>query len=538
MKRDTTKTLYILHSWVGAVTGVLLFVIALTGAVSVFGSPELEIWSHPSIHHYEPIHPDKIEATILQDAKQVPKGYLADIDVILPAVRRTEFLSIYFHADPDEIKNNKVEPFIVFIHDPNTLELVDIHKGNRDEISAQSSKDLSSFILQFHADLHLGSPVGLLVTGLLGLTLFASIITGLIIHRKILRELFSFRPFRSLRLFWTDSHKVMGVWGLLFHAMIAFTGAYMGITAVILVPASAFVFFDGDRAALIEAVLPDIEPELSGTPAKLNISKTIQAMQAADKGEILSFSILGWNDENAIMSANILPGKVIPSQILEYNAHKAEPIETHTLFSRLGGLSGPILDAMDPLHFGNFGGLLVKTIWALLGVGTALLGLSGVMIWIERRAYGSTGQLTTTQYQRISRFSLGVCMGLVVAISLLFYGQRLLTVAPHTMNWWLGCLFFSSWLICTSWATLMSKNEYQVSKVLLFIAALLLICVPVLNGLTTGNHIFNALTKKHYLVAGVDLAVFFIGLILLNAANSIPSHRPINHKKIRKQAAV
>ena len=46
MQRDTTKKFYIVHSWLGVITGILLFILAYSGAYSVFGERELKVWSN------------------------------------------------------------------------------------------------------------------------------------------------------------------------------------------------------------------------------------------------------------------------------------------------------------------------------------------------------------------------------------------------------------------------------------------------------------------------------------------------------------
>ena len=50
---------------------------------------------------------------------------------------------------------------------------------------------------------------------------------------------------------------------------------------------------------------------------------------------------------------------------------------------------------MYPLHFGNFGGVAVKVLWAFLGLTTALLPLSGMMMWIER---GKVSNIQNTRH--------------------------------------------------------------------------------------------------------------------------------------------
>ena len=50
-----------------------------------------------------------------------------------------------------------------------------------------------------------------------------------------------------------------------------------------------------------------------------------------------------------------------------------------------GGIGQQILGAISPLHFGWFGGLTVKVIYGLLGLGLTVVTHSGVTIWLARR---------------------------------------------------------------------------------------------------------------------------------------------------------
>jgi uncharacterized iron-regulated membrane protein len=49
------------------------------------------------------------------------------------------------------------------------------------------------------------------------------------------------------------------------------------------------------------------------------------------------------------------------------------------------GIWKQVEDAFEPLHFGNFGGLPVKIAWAAAGFAPALLTISGMAIWWQRR---------------------------------------------------------------------------------------------------------------------------------------------------------
>jgi uncharacterized iron-regulated membrane protein len=528
MRQETVKKLYLVHSWVGAVTAILMFVITFTGAVAVFGAPELKIWSYPIIHHPVDIDPIELESLIRQHASEVEPEYRDNINVVFPAVHSKELLLIYFEAKVVGDEGRMHKRWVHFEHDPRNLELLNRREGTPGEIFKVFPTDMADFIIDFHAYLHLPHPWGLVLTGILGLVLFASIMTGLLIHRKILRELFTFRPFRSLRLLWTDTHKVIGVWGVLFHSTIAFTGVFLGFASVVLVPVAAYVSFQGDEQALVDSVLPKIEPQLTGEYSDINVAKVLSIVGEygeSNVGDVVSATILGGNDSNALVVLNTLAGDGVTAKVLQFHANTAVLEVSHTTYSRIGGISAPILDVMRPLHFGNFGGLPVKFLWAFLGLGTSLLALSGMMIWIERRAYGPSGKLSQKNYYRISRMSVSVCGGLLIATALLFYSQLFLDTADENLGFWFKAIFFFSWFVVGLFG-LLNMNEYKLGRIILAVSGALFFFIAPLNGMVAGDHLLNVLEYGHYVTAGVDLVLMLSGAGILLLAYMLPNQRP------------
>ncbi|MEL7536473.1 MAG: PepSY-associated TM helix domain-containing protein [Pseudomonadota bacterium] len=535
MQQVTTKRFYEVHSWVGAVTAILIFVIAFTGAVSVFGRPELKIWANEAIHQPQAHEPAAIEALVKERAADVPADYLDEITVLFPAVRSAPNLTVYFQHERETADGKTENHVIRFDHHPQTLELIERSEGEIREVFTTGQKDMADFIITFHADLHLGNPWGLLLTGLLGLTLFASIVTGVITHRKVLREAFTFRPFRSLRLLFTDSHKALGVWGLLFHGTIAFTGAFLGLAVVVLFPAAAFVAVGGDIDALADKFLPLGAPEKSGVAAPITFAEALAEVEETSSGPVVSLNLLASTDENGVALVNTLAGDGIVGYTYRYQTTGTVLEQAYTTFSRVGGAGGPILDAMFPLHFGNFAGTAVKFLWLFLGLSTAFLAVSGMMIWIERRVYGSTGSLAEKTYRRISRMTVGGCAGVVVGFVALFHAQLLLPVPGKAFGFWLGVVFFGVWAASLLWAMLRS-NEYRSTKELLFVAAILSVLVAPMNAVVTGNHLANALTHGHLVTAGVDLTMLLAGIAVFAIALRLPSERPVRKGKYGRPA--
>ncbi|MEX0740855.1 MAG: PepSY-associated TM helix domain-containing protein [Pseudohongiella sp.] len=538
MQRDTTRKYYALYSWVGAVTAILLFIIAFTGAMSVFGRGELQVWSNESIRGLDNIDLPAIELLLKEHAAQVDPAYHDHVQVIFPGPHAGNTLAMIFEKEVEAPQGGHIHEAIWLGFDPETLELIERHEGEINELFLNRPSNMSDFLITFHGDLHLGSPLGLILTGLLGLTLFASVITGVVIHPKILKELFSLRPWRSLRLLFTDTHKVLGVWGLLFHGTIGFTGAYLGLTAAVLIPAGAFVSFGGDQEKLIATFLPEIEPVMTGAPAEMHLTRPLLDLQAEHDSVIVGSAIYhGWGDEGAVVAFSALGGSSLSGETHEYSAATGEPIQHYSGFGRLQGVTKYLLDAMVPLHYGNFGGFWVKLTWFVLGLGTALVSVSGMMIWLERRAYSSEGSLSAAQYHWIGKFTAGCCTGVVVATLSLFHAQLLLSVPAAQMGQALGTVFFGTWALATCWA-LLRPNAYLGTRELLFIGGLIAMTVAPVNGLMTGDWFISTLRQGHWITAGVDLALLASGILMILAARAIPGQRPLRERSSRAEQVV
>ena len=510
MKSINIKKLYMLHSWVGLVTGILLFVIAFTGAISVFGRPELKVWANPEIREGIAVDAAQIEQVIKQHAKDLPYNFKQEILVFLPGARSYPNLRVMF-------EDHENQQAVLLSFDNQTLEVLERKEGSPREVFEGRKIDIADFIVDFHADLHLGRPVGLLITGLLGLTLMASIITGFVIHRQKLKQLFTFRRKKSLDTGLADSHKAFGVWGLIFHGVIAFTGAFLGLATVLLVPAAAFVSFNGDQEKLIETFTTTPEPIAAQVYKPTQIAPALNhAFEMDDDMTVEVMTVYAYDDQNAVIYISAIGSDRVARQLLEYKGSTGEFVDAFGQFGKVGGFSAVVLDLMFPLHFGNFGGVLVKFIWTILGLSTALLPLSGMMLWIERGQRAIDPKHSKAAYERFNRLVIGSCGGIVLACAALFPTQLILySLGSVTQTGFLiGCVFFSLWLISTIFA-FATNTARQAARILAFTTSLTLILTVPLNIMLTSHNPISLLIDQHWVAATVDLSLIFVGLLIL-----------------------
>ena len=522
MKSITIKKLYALHSWVGVITGILLFVIAFTGAVAVFARPELKVWGNEVIRGEIPQQPQKLGLLVEEYSKTVGPEYLEEVHVSLPSPRAFASASIIYEGHFEKPDGGEEHKGIVYQLHPETLDLM--KEWTMDEFFNSDHLDMSVFLAHFHADLHLGRPVGLILTGLLGLTLMISIVTGIFIHRKILAQLFTFRVTKTFSLMLNDGHKVMSIWAVLFHSVIAFTGAFLGLATVILVPAAAYVGFNGDQEKLVETFTAVKPPVLSHVAQPTRLGDILEhSTQTRPDLKFNRLQVMGYGDENAMVYLFGSGSEQLGGETLVYKGATAEYVRSQANFGRLEGVTGKILDAMFPLHFGNFGGLLVKSIWAILGIATALLPITGLMLWIERGLNAQNPAHSRATYENFNRLLIGACGGIVLATVALFPTQLFLNkwVALESHTDLIFSVFFGVWF-----ASVVMPFVITQAKAMKFISlstAWLMILIMPLDALLTGSHLFNIFETKHFVSMGVNVVMLALGVLLLWTYNKLVS---------------
>ncbi len=501
-----------MHSWVGIVTAILLFIVCFTGALAVLSRPELKIWANPELHQLSTLPREKISEIINTYHKKVPKRFGENIHVYLPTGHNTHLLTILFESHHGDENYTEAAAY-AYQFDPRNYKLVNEYYGATGYFYEHRKTDAPAFIGHFHADLHLGRPIGLILTGFLGLTLLVSTLTGLFIHRQFFKELFTFRRKKPLDIIINDGHKIMGIWGSLFHAVIGFTGAFLGLATVILLPAAAFVSFGGDQDKLIEKFTAIPEPVISEQFQATDISTILaDAQRRYPKAKIIDLTIMAHNDANAQAYIRLIGGEAVASQLLKYHG-SGEFVKSMSSFGDIPGASIKVLELLFPLHFGNFAGVFVKLIWLLLGLTTALLPLSGMMMWLAKRSRGNSPTLSRQAYQRWNRVIIGTCGGLVLACAILFPIQVVLNnlVASTFHNNVFAPLFFCSWLIWSLLA-IFPLNYHRFFQVTLTVIGLACCAILPLNVMLSASHAFRA---DNFLVSIIDMSFFVIGATIL-----------------------
>ena len=255
------------------------------------------------------------------------------------------------------------------------------------------------------------------LVGLCSMFMLVSIISGVIIHKRILRDFFCFRPARGV-LSWRDGHTALGVFALPFHLLITYSGLVLLMSTYM--PWVHDRIYDFDEIAQDEFFIttPRIEvPAAAGVAAQMQPAAQILADPDAPHTRLVSYTVRNPNDSQA---------RIIV-------ARERTDAQTGTAQRVYDGNSGRFLAAAVParsaalqtretltgLHKGLFAGPVVRAFYVLWGLMGSALMATGVVLWTVKRSQGLGAAW-------MRRLNPGVIVGLPLGIAVYFAANRLL----------------------------------------------------------------------------------------------------------------
>ena len=355
----------IIHKWTSLICTVFMLLLCITGLPLIFHE-EIDDVLHSSVK-----------------AAEVPPGTPpANLDRLLGnamanAPGKVPHFLIWDRDDPNAMFVS-VGPTITSDPSKNTLIRMDLHTGaflDAPDVTAR----FTYIMLKLHTDMFAGLP-GKLFLGLMGILFCVAIISGIVVYAPSMRKL-SFGTYRARRtrvVRWLDIHNLAGILLVAWTLVVGFTGV-INTWADLVLKMWQFGQLAEMTAQYRDRSVPEKLTPLNG---------------AVD------------------VAANAVPGMTpsfvaFPGTLFSSKSHYAVFLRGETpLTSRLlkpaliDAETGKLTDARDmpwyvstlfisqPLHFGDYGGMPLKIIWAVLDVLTIVILWTGVYLWLRRRKSG------------------------------------------------------------------------------------------------------------------------------------------------------
>lgn len=492
MKEGFRQAMAWLHTWAGLTFGWLLFAIFLTGTLAYF-KDETSHWMQPEI----PARALSSE-TSLTVAQHYLEQHAAGASrwlIELPDAREPG-LSVRWQQAP--AKPGERGQFTEKHLDPQTGAEVQGRETTGGE-----------FFYRFHFQLQMPYPWGRWLSTLAAMVMFVALISGIITHKKIFKDFFTFRPRKGQRS-WLDGHNAVGVLVLPFHLMITYSS--LVIFMVMVMPASVLVAYKGDVRGFFDEVFPaSTVRELSGQPAPL-----------APLAPLLEKAREQWGGGRAVHLSVNNPGDANASVVLSRDGSDRV---VHDFGSAVTfhGVSGELLgttpQASVPkavagsfygLHMGHFAGPVLRWLYFICGLAsTAMIG-TGLVIWLGKRQLKHARSMAMPfELRLVEVLNIASMAGLMLAVATFFWANRLLPLGLAGRADWEVNSFFIVWGLSVLHAAVRRGRQAWVEQ--LALAALLFGGVPLLNALTTPYHLGVTLAQGDWAMAGFDLTCLATG---------------------------
>jgi uncharacterized iron-regulated membrane protein len=348
-----------MHKWSSLVCTVFMLLLCLTGL--------------PLIFHHEI---DNLLGNVVE-APAMPVGTPnADVDQVLAAAQALYPGKIvqYMSREIDEARIWNVT-LGDFINDPNFNSIaVDARTA---QVLAEPKFEGSFVYVMFrlHVDLFAGLP-GMLFLGFMGLLLIVAIISGVVLYAPFMRKLAfgTVRRERTPRTRWLDTHNLLGVVTLVWALVVGATGMINTWADLVL------EYWQSDQMAQMVAPYKDLP-----VPTQLaSMQQAMDAAQALQPG--MDFGFIAWPGTPFssphhygifMRGRDALTARLY--QPILVDAQTAQVTDSRRLPWYLTALL-----ISQPLHFGDYGGIGMKILWALLDLATIVVLGSGVYLWLRR----------------------------------------------------------------------------------------------------------------------------------------------------------
>jgi hypothetical protein len=223
--------------------------------------------------------------------------------------------------------------------------------------------------------------------------------------------------------------------------------------------------------------------------------------------------VYGWNSGDS-MRQRLSP----TSGMAMFSAATGEVLQVRLPGGVDGGTASLAQSVMGGLHMVQFGGLALKWLYFLCGLaGSAMAATGAILFMVKRRGkhLGEFGAATARVYRLIEGMNVAAIAGLGLACIGYLWANRLVPVGLAHRDDWELAVFFGVWGLALAHALV--RAPAAAWRAQLGLLAVLCLALPVLNGLSVGDHLPAQVLRGDWESAGVELFCMAAGLAAAGA---------------------
>lgn len=364
MKTATIRAWSAVHTWTSLICTLFLLMLCVTGLPLIF--------THEIEHALEQKHWTPAN----------PAGPMLPLDRVLDIAlaERPGEVPIFMSFDEDRpVVNVTTAPSV---DSPGSqMHFAPYDRTSGDPAPQVGGVPVLEFLLQLHTDMFAGLP-GMLFLGLMGLLFAASIVSGVVVYAPFMRRLpfGAVRTRKSRRVRWLDYHNLLGIVAVAWMMVVGLTGVVNTLADPII------SYWKADRLGQLTAAYASKAPAAERSSLDAAVAKAQQALPGMQL-QFVAFPGGSYSTDHHYavffhgdtpVTKHLITPALMDAQTGELTA--AEPMPWYA----------EALSLSQPLHFGDYGGLPLKILWALLDLATIAILITGVYLWLSRRRQSRT----------------------------------------------------------------------------------------------------------------------------------------------------
>lgn len=497
MKNGFRQSMAWLHTWVGLLVGWVLFTIFVMGSASYYHAPITE-WMQP-----ERLLAARGAASVnVTDADmQAMLAQHAVVQLQRAAPRASRWLVEFpdRRGTPGRIGWEHGGQF-------DTAPLDIVRRVGTSGNAAAASNDATAavtfapavkprdtaggdFFYEFHYQLHyLPWYIGRWIVGFCAMCMLVALISGIVTHRRIFTDLFTFRPGKGQRS-WLDAHNVTAVLALPYHLTITYTG--LTTIMLLLMPWGMHARYpgpEGQTRFIADAYDFQATRAPAGIPAQLTAIAplTRAAIRDFDGSSLRQI----WIDQPGDAAARIKFTRGADDRLSTAAQSVTFDGVTGARLSRVDphGAAGVTAGVMSGIHQGEFAHPALRACFFLSGLAGAAMVATGLLMWaVKYRQKQTKAGRVRFGTHLVDYLNLMTIAGLPIAIAVYFWANRLLPADMPARASWEVRAFFLAWLLAALHPLHPSRRARRRTWIEAWcVAALLFGLLPVVDRLSVG----------------------------------------------------
>ncbi len=356
----TLKKWYWVHKWTSLVCTLFLLMLCITGLPLIFHSEIDDLTRAPEFSVVEETGVKASLDRIVEDAKSEKPDW-----VLLFLTWDTESPMVSAIVGPS--MKAQESDVLILSYDSRTGERLLIPPAN---------EGVMYFLLDLHASMLMGLP-GTLFLGLMGFVFMVSVVSGIVVYAPFMRRI-SFatvRKQRSKRIKWLDTHNMVGIITIAWVVVVGLSG----IILTLISPITAI--WQQGQLAEIAAPYKALPPSDKPVSADVVQKSIFEQVPNAD------ISFISWPGSPfatphhytvALRGDTPLTERLVKIALVDADSGNITSIEETPWYITAINLS-------VPLHFGDYGQLPLKIIWAVFDIACIVILVTGLYLWWKRR---------------------------------------------------------------------------------------------------------------------------------------------------------